>query len=148
MSLQGQKDVETKDKGPMKMEAEIRVIWLPTKDCQQQPKARKRQGGVFSWAFRRIMTPWFQTFNLLKFRRVNFTLPWQYRWYRRRLPRQETQVRSLVQEDSTCHGAIKPMHHNYWSPRTLQLPKPSHLKHGLPNNRTHHCEKPMHPNKE
>ena len=34
-SLQGQKDVETKDKGPMKMEAEIRVMWLPTKECQR-----------------------------------------------------------------------------------------------------------------
>ena len=25
-------------------------------------------------------------------------------------------VWSLVQEDSTCCGATKPMHHNYWSP--------------------------------
>ena len=28
---------------------------------------------------------------------------------------QGTQVQSLVQEDSTCWGATKPMHHNYWT---------------------------------
>ena len=28
------------------------------------------------------------------------------------LPMQETRVRSLVQEDLTCHGATKPVHHN------------------------------------
>ncbi|XP_061062461.1 tetraspanin-8 isoform X3 [Eubalaena glacialis] len=27
--------------------------------------------------------------------------------------KQGTQVRSLVQEDATCHGATKPVHHNY-----------------------------------
>ena len=26
-----------------------------------------------------------------------------------------TQVRSLVQEDPTCRGATKPVHHNYWA---------------------------------
>ena len=36
-------------------------------------------------------------------------------WLRIRLPMQGTQVRSLVQEDPTCHGATKPMHHNYWA---------------------------------
>ena len=34
-------------------------------------------------------------------------------WIRMCLPLQGTQVRSLVQEDSTCHGATKPMRHNY-----------------------------------
>ena len=49
---------------------------------------------------------------------------------------QETQVQSLVQEDSTCCGATKPVHHSYWfcalEPRNhnyqaheLQLLKPS-----------------------
>ena len=33
-------------------------------------------------------------------------------WLRIPLPMQETQVQSLVQEDSTCHGATKPVH-NY-----------------------------------
>ena len=34
-------------------------------------------------------------------------------WFRIHLPIQGTQVRSLVQEDSICHGATKPMCHNY-----------------------------------
>ena len=36
-------------------------------------------------------------------------------WLRIRLPMQGTWVRALFQEDPTCHGAIKPMHHNYWA---------------------------------
>ena len=31
------------------------------------------------------------------------------------LPLQETQVWSLVQEDSTCHRVTGPMHHNRWA---------------------------------
>ena len=34
-------------------------------------------------------------------------------WLRIRLPMQGTQVRALLQEDPTCHGATKPMRHNY-----------------------------------
>ena len=34
-------------------------------------------------------------------------------WLRILLPRQGTQVRALVWEDPTCHGATKPVHHNY-----------------------------------
>ncbi|KAJ8786102.1 hypothetical protein J1605_006536 [Eschrichtius robustus] len=34
-------------------------------------------------------------------------------WLRICLPTQGTQVRALVQEDPTCHGATKPMCHNY-----------------------------------
>ena len=34
-------------------------------------------------------------------------------WLRIHLPMQGTQVQSLVQEDPTCHGAAKPVHHNY-----------------------------------
>ena len=29
------------------------------------------------------------------------------------LPMQGTWVRTLVQEDPTCHGATKPVYHNY-----------------------------------
>ena len=36
-------------------------------------------------------------------------------WLRIRLPMQGTWVRALVREDPTCHGATKPMHHNYWA---------------------------------
>ena len=34
---------------------------------------------------------------------------------------QGTQLWSLVQEDLTCHGAAKTMHHNCWAP-TLEKP--------------------------
>ena len=34
-------------------------------------------------------------------------------WIRIRLPMQATQVQSLVQEDSICNGAMKPVSHNY-----------------------------------
>ena len=36
-------------------------------------------------------------------------------WIRICLSVQQTQVWSLVWEDPTCHGATKPMHHNYWA---------------------------------
>ena len=36
-----------------------------------------------------------------------------------------TLVQSLVQEDPTCCGATKPVHHSYWA-QGLQLPKPAH----------------------
>ena len=34
-------------------------------------------------------------------------------WLRICLPMQGTRVRSLVREDPTCHGATKPVRHNY-----------------------------------
>ena len=34
-------------------------------------------------------------------------------WIGIHLPMQETRVRSVVQEDSMCHKATKPMYHNY-----------------------------------
>ena len=34
-------------------------------------------------------------------------------WLRIHLPMQGTWVQALVWEDPTCHGAAKPMHHNY-----------------------------------
>ncbi|KAJ8786086.1 hypothetical protein J1605_006666 [Eschrichtius robustus] len=34
-------------------------------------------------------------------------------WLKIHLPKQGTRVRALVWEDPTCHGATKPMSHNY-----------------------------------
>ena len=34
-------------------------------------------------------------------------------WLRIHLPMQETRVLSLMREDPTCRGAIKPVRHNY-----------------------------------
>ena len=42
-------------------------------------------------------------------------------WIRICLPMQGTQVQSLVQEDSICCGANKPMHHNYWAHASVQF---------------------------
>ena len=36
-------------------------------------------------------------------------------WLRICLPMQGTRVRALVREDPTCHGATKPVSHNYWA---------------------------------
>ena len=56
-------------------------------------------------------------------------------WLRICLSVQGTRVRSLVQEDSTCRGTARPLHH-YWGPRT---PEPV-----LCNKRSHCSEKPTH----
>ena len=70
-------------------------------------------------------------------------------WLRIHLPMQATQVQALVLEDPTCHGATKPMRHNYWAcaletvshnywARALQLLKPTCLKPVLCNMRSQH----------
>ena len=80
-------------------------------------------------------------------------------WLRIRLPMQETRVRALVREDPTCHGATKPVRHNYWAcvlePASHsywaclpQLLKPMHLEPMLRNKRSHRNEKPTHRNEE
>ena len=57
-------------------------------------------------------------------------------WLRIRLPTQGTRVQALVREGPTCHGATKPVRHNYWA-RVPQLLKPAHLEPML-----HSKEKP------
>ena len=56
---------------------------------------------------------------------------------------QGTRVRALVWEDPTCHGATKPVHHNYWA-HVPQLLKPVYLEPTLCNKRSHGNEKPAH----
>ena len=46
----------------------------------------------------------------------NIKMPWASLvapWLRLCLPMQGTRVRALIREDPTCHGATKPVHHNY-----------------------------------
>ena len=45
--------------------------------------------------------------------RIVFWASLVVQWLRIHLPMQGTWVRALVQEDPTCHGATKPMRHNY-----------------------------------
>ena len=68
-------------------------------------------------------------------------------WLRICLPIQGTQVRALVQEDPTCHGATKQVCHNYWA-HVPQLLKPGRLEPMLRNKRSHRDEKPTHHNEE
>ena len=86
-------------------------------------------------------------------------LPCLAQWLRICLPIQGTQVRALVWEDPTFHGATKPVRHkyqacapeptshNYWA-HVPQLLKPVHLEPMLRNKRSHRNEKLVHPNKE
>ena len=80
-------------------------------------------------------------------------------WLRIRLPMQETRIRALVREDPTCHGATKPVSHNYWAcaleptshnywARAPQLLKPARLERMLRNKISHCNEKPAHHNEE
>jgi len=64
-------------------------------------------------------------------------------WVRIHPTMQGTQVRSLVQEDSTCHGATKPVWHNYWA-CTLQILKSACLEPVLCSKRSPRNEKPRH----
>ena len=57
-------------------------------------------------------------------------------WLRICLPMQGTRVWALVWEDPTCHGATKPVCHNYWA-HVPQLPKPAHLEPVLHSKRSH-----------
>ena len=75
-------------------------------------------------------------------------------WLRIRLPVQETRVRSLVREDPTCRGAVKPVCHNYWacepqllSPRATTTEARA-ARARAPNKRSHCNEKPAHRNEE
>ena len=80
-------------------------------------------------------------------------------WLRICLPTQGAQVQALVWEDPTCHGATKPVRHNYWAcvleptshnywAHVLQLLKPVRLQPVLHNKRSHHNKKPAHHNEE
>ena len=80
-------------------------------------------------------------------------------WLRVCLPMQGTRVQALVREDPTCHGAAKPVCHNYWA-CTLepashnywacvpQLLKPTRLEPMLCKKGSHRNEKPAHHNEE
>ena len=71
------------------------------------------------------------------------------------LSMQGTQVWSLIWEDFTCHGQLKPTCHSDWActlkPMSsnyracvLQLPKPTCLEPVLYSKRSHRNEKPVH----
>ena len=86
-------------------------------------------------------TPFWNTLCLeILFQLVNpiqtattFWTPLVAHWKEIHLRRQVTRVQSLVQEDSTCHGATEPMCHNYWACALVSV---------LYNKRSHCNQKP------
>ena len=56
---------------------------------------------------------------------------------------QETWIRSLAQEDPTCHREAKPMCHNYEAPVRSRAPKPQLLKPTHSRAHTLQQEKPL-----
>jgi len=59
---------------------------------------------------------------------------------------QGTWVQSLVWEDSTCHGATKPVCQKYCA--QCSATEPVHLEPMLCNKGSHHSEKPVDHNEE
>ena len=53
-------------------------------------------------------------------RKLRLQTSLEVQWLRIHLPMQRKQVQSLVRDNSTCHKAIKPMHHSYLSPCSLE----------------------------
>ena len=64
-------------------------------------------------------------------------------WLRIQLPMQETWIRSLAQEDPTCHREAKPMCHNSEAPVRSRAPKPQLLKPMHSRAHTPQQEKPL-----
>ena len=119
---------------------------------------------VLAWAVSALVIVFFPRsinkysfLRLVQFKNMGTSLVAQ--WLRICLPTQGTQVRALVREDPTCHGATKPVHHNYWAcalelarhnywAHVPQLLKPVRLEPMLRNKRSHCNEKTMHRSKE
>ena len=106
-----------------------------------------------------LLSAWFSAFNPSDLKACVSGTSLVAQWLRIHLPTQGTRVRSLVQEDPTCHGATKPMCHNYWAcalePTSHnywacepQLLKPTRLEPVLLNKRSHCNEKTAHHSKE
>ena len=55
----------------------------------------------------------YRTGNYIQYPVIGTSLVAQ--WLRIRLPMQGTRVRTLLQEDSTCRRATKPVRHKYWA---------------------------------
>ena len=67
-------------------------------------------------------------------------------WIRIRLSKQGTWIRFLVQVDSTCPEAMKPVHHNYWA--CAAAAEACRLKPVFHSKTSHSKEKPSHCNQQ
>ena len=123
---------------PLVQEMAALVVELSTTfNCPGRLNAQMRKLEIFS-RFKKIM---------MKKLRLGTSLVAQ--WLRICLPMQETRARSLVREVPTCHGAAKPVCHNYWACSlepmnhnywacTPQLLKPAHPEPVLHNKKSPH----------
>ena len=78
--------------------------------------------------------------QLSNFKILDFWTSLVAQWIEVCLPMQETQVLSLVWEDSTCLGAAELLHHNYWA-HTLESVSRNYCAHA-PRACTPQLEKP------
>ena len=78
--------------------------------------------------------------QLSDFKILDFWTSLVAQWIEVCLPMQETQVLSLVWEDSTCLGAAELLHHNYWA-HTLESVSRNYCAHA-PRACTPQLEKP------
>ena len=127
-------------------------LWLVHNGCSVNVRSLPYSESV-------LITWRFFTGKAVRLLSIRFGTSLVAQWLRIHLPMQGTRVRALVQEDPTCCGATKPVHHNYWAwalgptnckywARVPQLLKPVRLKPVLCNRRSHRDEKPVHRNEE
>ena len=106
-----------------------------TSQGSQHPKKKKKRKKR-NWLFFRTVSQFFSSSQNNKKR---FKTSLTVQWLQTHLPMQGTWVPSLVQEDSTCLRANKPMCHNYGSPHDHML----HKKPMLHKKRSHCDDKPV-----
>ena len=98
--------------------------------------------GAQRWLWDLGLGSWNHKANFVK-TGAKFGLPWLPSGKEFCLPVKGTQFQPLIQEDSTCHGATKPVDHNYWAHLLLWLMPPHPTAQDL-QKRSHHNEKPTH----
>ena len=80
---------------------------------KKKKKKKERKKEKRNWLFLRTVS---QFFSSSQNKKKRFKTSLTVQWLQTHLPMQGTWVPSLVQEDSTCLRAIKPMCHNYEAP--------------------------------
>ena len=80
---------------------------------EEEEKKKSHQNNL-SCPFLQAMK-YFWVVHIMTSKRVSIRLPWCLSGKESTWPMQETWVWSLVREDPTCRGAMKPRHYSYWA---------------------------------